>query len=293
MDILFNMSNALADALIIHANHHRFQPGERLPERLVYSRMQLWCHSGRGQVTVNDQDYELHPGSVVIMPWCHRVSYRADRSQSCYVSGLHLIPHCRPAGEAPWFQTPHSAEDPLARARWFADRPIPGCDSCLALQLVHDHPLLQLGGYVLSLLSRRPIDEQSCRHATQSVLHEWQLLAAQPQAHQTLPAALERVCSHIRQYPAQQLDLSDAVRLAACSVATLHRLSHEYLDMSLLQWQRQQQIAAACELLRSTRLPVQEIADRCGFSDALYFSRVFKQQRQMSPRAWRQRYAMM
>ncbi|MBQ1493115.1 MAG: helix-turn-helix transcriptional regulator, partial [Blautia sp.] len=44
----------------------------------------------------------------------------------------------------------------------------------------------------------------------------------------------------------------------------------------------------ACLLLTSTRLPVQEIASQCGFSDASYFTRLFRSNKGCSPREYRQ-----
>ena len=44
----------------------------------------------------------------------------------------------------------------------------------------------------------------------------------------------------------------------------------------------------ACLLLTSTRLPIQEIASQCGFSDASYFTRLFRANKGCSPREYRQ-----
>ena len=46
-------------------------------------------------------------------------------------------------------------------------------------------------------------------------------------------------------------------------------------------------LAKACELLRSTDLPVGEIAARVGVSDQGYFDRQFKQYFHMPPRSMR------
>ena len=41
------------------------------------------------------------------------------------------------------------------------------------------------------------------------------------------------------------------------------------------------------ELLVGTALPVQAVAEECGFADAFWFSRLFHRERGVSPRAWR------
>ena len=42
-------------------------------------------------------------------------------------------------------------------------------------------------------------------------------------------------------------------------------------------------ITAACALLSEGKVPIKEVAYRCGFRDALYFSRVFKEKMLLSP----------
>ncbi len=52
-----------------------------------------------------------------------------------------------------------------------------------------------------------------------------------------------------------------------------------------------ERIRRAKELLLATPLNIQEIAFRCGFQDPYYFSRAFKKSEEMSPKAFRERYA--
>lgn len=52
---------------------------------------------------------------------------------------------------------------------------------------------------------------------------------------------------------------------------------------------RRKRIEAAVRLLENTRLPVQDVADFCGFSDLNYFSRCFKREMKMSPSTFRER----
>ena len=43
----------------------------------------------------------------------------------------------------------------------------------------------------------------------------------------------------------------------------------------------------ACELLKSTDMPISQLAYQCGFADSNYFTRVFKELRGMTPREYR------
>jgi YesN/AraC family two-component response regulator len=46
-------------------------------------------------------------------------------------------------------------------------------------------------------------------------------------------------------------------------------------------------LAWAKELLTATSLPIHEVAGHVGYTDALYFSRVFRKREGKSPRKWR------
>lgn len=50
---------------------------------------------------------------------------------------------------------------------------------------------------------------------------------------------------------------------------------------------RERRLTAAMELLRTTELPVKEVARRCGFDDALYFSKAFRKRTGLSPVGYR------
>ena len=51
----------------------------------------------------------------------------------------------------------------------------------------------------------------------------------------------------------------------------------------------QTRASIACEYLENTRLPISEIADRCGYSDEANFRKAFQRWREVSPSQWRAR----
>ncbi len=67
----------------------------------------------------------------------------------------------------------------------------------------------------------------------------------------------------------------------------LYSVATEYLGCSIAKYIRQQRIAHACRILRSTNMPVGEVAYAVGFSDYGHFSRVFQEIRGMSATAYR------
>ena len=55
-------------------------------------------------------------------------------------------------------------------------------------------------------------------------------------------------------------------------------------------YQLQQKMAIACQMLRQTDMPVLEIASSLGYTDAHYFSGLFKNKCGLSPNAYRKKY---
>ena len=62
---------------------------------------------------------------------------------------------------------------------------------------------------------------------------------------------------------------------------------HKEVGMTLTDYINQTRIHRAVRLLEKTPLPLQEIAEQCGFSDANYFTRIFKKVNGMSPNEYR------
>lgn len=73
------------------------------------------------------------------------------------------------------------------------------------------------------------------------------------------------------------------------SRTTLFRSFRACTGVSVKQWIDERRFRRAQDLLRVSDAPVFEVARLCGFRDALYFSRAFKQRFGISPKAWRMR----
>lgn len=73
-----------------------------------------------------------------------------------------------------------------------------------------------------------------------------------------------------------------------CSTVTLTAHFRRAYGITVLQYLNEKRMALAGELLRHTDMTIAEISDRCGFSDAEYFSRAFRRRNGRSPQAWRQ-----
>ena len=84
---------------------------------------------------------------------------------------------------------------------------------------------------------------------------------------------------------------ADAMHLAqmkaGMSPTRFRALWRQQVGLPIGAYRRKVQIQAACELLQTTNLRIKEVAERSGFRDPLYFSRVFSRATGTSPRQYR------
>ena len=67
----------------------------------------------------------------------------------------------------------------------------------------------------------------------------------------------------------------------------LCRLFKENIGVSFISYLNTVKIRAACELLRTKKISLAEIAIKCGFNSTPYFCKVFKNEKGMSPSEYR------
>jgi AraC-like DNA-binding protein len=84
--------------------------------------------------------------------------------------------------------------------------------------------------------------------------------------------------------PIKLSDLAMTVGLSSCQFG---RLALRTFGMSPMRFLKLIRLEQAKRLLRETRLPFDEVADRCGFVGKSYFIRLFQEETGMTPRRWR------
>lgn len=98
---------------------------------------------------------------------------------------------------------------------------------------------------------------------------------------------IHRCLDYIDFHYAEALSLSLLAEHLSVSTVYLSALFKKEMDVNLSVYIQDVRLRQALLLLNSTKLPVQEIAARCGFLDENYFSRIFKKKHGMSPREYR------
>ena len=104
-------------------------------------------------------------------------------------------------------------------------------------------------------------------------------------------ARLSRLMDWVRAHPAQAHTPASMARRAAMSVRTLQRQFQETAGMTPLARATRGRVAAARELLESSRRPMADIAERTGFGSEESFRRHFRLVTGVSPMTYRKQFA--
>ena len=82
--------------------------------------------------------------------------------------------------------------------------------------------------------------------------------------------------------------IADLARQSCMSKATLKRKFKQLYHTGPMQWVWQKRLERSCFQLRTTHLPIQEIAYSNGFENITHFYRLFRKAYGMTPKDWRE-----
>jgi len=102
-------------------------------------------------------------------------------------------------------------------------------------------------------------------------------------------AAVHRVQDVIAADPTKSWTLSMLARIAGVSNRHMSRLFHEHVGMSLADYNNRLRVALARELLSQTRLDMERVAERAGFSSSRQLRRAWHRLYETAPRRARPR----
>lgn len=109
--------------------------------------------------------------------------------------------------------------------------------------------------------------------------------------HDIQPDILQRALDYIENHWQEQMEITDICRAVNVSRSWLYRQFMLNVGESPIQYVMHERLNHACYYLRNSALSVGETAAACGFSDPLYFSRLFRRQFGMAPSEYRSRGA--
>lgn len=103
-------------------------------------------------------------------------------------------------------------------------------------------------------------------------------------------ARMQRVLNYVHAHYTGAVSIQPLSEIAHLSESQLQRLFKRSTRMTISQYVGQLRVGAACRLLAQTDLPLAQIAESVGFSDAAHFSRQFRAARGMTPGDYRRQF---
>ena len=143
----------------------------------------------------------------------------------------------------------------------------------------------------VSPATRRLIEFAELAGSEALVSHAGQLapliLAALAAGPQSAPGGIQRLLAQVQANPAAAWSNDAMASLAAMSLSQLHLRFRELFDTTPQAWLSQVRLRQAQRWLTETRLPIAEIALRCGFSDQAALTRAMSRVCGTTPALWR------
>lgn len=99
--------------------------------------------------------------------------------------------------------------------------------------------------------------------------------------------ALLSVLSYINENYHRQITLSELAKKAGYSKSRFSHIFSEMTGTTPIKYQNDIRLKNSCEMLSSNIYPISEIAISCGFSDPLYYSKIFKKKYGITPSQYR------
>lgn len=246
----------------INGGSMHYRAGDALGPRLLTDYELVQILEGEVLYTANGQSYPLSSGDMVLGKPGTKETYQWDREKSSYHTYIHFSIHTVPKN---W---PSPEEWPTT----FSD-PDP------ALRLLFKHLLLHLDEHPDWPIST-PERSESCMVETMIDILLGAHLSSEASHPHTIPAPVEIALKFIKlgleEIPMKKFSLDELASKACVTKKHLCRLFSTSLGHSPMQTYSLLRLQFSLVLLSRSNLNINEIGFRCGYDNALYFSRSFK-----------------
>jgi transcriptional regulator GlxA family with amidase domain len=111
-----------------------------------------------------------------------------------------------------------------------------------------------------------------------------------PVAVSTQDAHINRLLDYLREHLAEPHTIDELAARAAMSRRTFTRHFNKATSMTVVEWLVNERLQHSLELLETTSLSVERIAEMVGFQTATSFRQHFRQRYQVSPISWRKTF---
>ncbi|MBD8034034.1 AraC family transcriptional regulator [Solibacillus ferritrahens] len=107
---------------------------------------------------------------------------------------------------------------------------------------------------------------------------------------QTSNNVVDQAITFMTEHYTSQISIAEIAEEVGCDRRRLAYLFDKQTGMSPIQFLTEFRLKHAKELLRTTSIPIKDIAELVGYQDAFYFCRVFKKQYDQTPTNYRKQF---
>ncbi len=253
---------------VYNTGYERCSGGHKWGPALRDHYLVHYVHSGKGTYTYNGKTYTLHEGDLFLMYPMHSASYTADQKEPWEYS---------------WVGFNGTEARRMLSATGFSEKnPILHPSSAGKL------PELLLSIYRSS--GNTPAADADMAGYLYLFLAELMRTTGQDNRYTDVQDYLMQALRYIQYNFSSNIQVNHIASYVGISRSQLYRAFMEKFELSPHEYLKRYRINEACTLLHRAGLTVSEVAGSVGFSDPLYFSRVFKEVKGMTPTAYQQKH---
>lgn len=135
----------------------------------------------------------------------------------------------------------------------------------------------------------KPIEQDKLNEVLERVLSGEGAVQDEP-AEEINPSTIRLILNEMRQNYTENITLTDLAKKYNISISHLSNLIKEELHLPYSDYITSKRIQKAKELLADENLSIEEIAERVGYGDYFYFTKVFKKNCGISPSKYRKNF---
>ncbi|MGL4630160.1 MAG: AraC family transcriptional regulator [Leadbetterella sp.] len=271
-DFIYNLHENKTSGLFIHslgyypnAKYHYYR---RTRGSDIY--ILIYCVSGKGWYSINNEKFDLEPGEVLIIPKKTAHTYGSFQENPWSIFWFHFD----------GISANHLLTDFFKENVNFKSK-IGYSNKCI--QLFHEiYNLLSLG-----------FAKENLQHANicfsyflSSVLYEKIFLNKNLDTHDNINNVLDWMKNNIT----EKISLNELASKSVYSASHFSMLFKKKTGYAPLDYFNLLKMQESCRQLQNSHLSIKEIAYKLGFNDQYYFSRLFKSIINVSPKKYRQNY---